>query len=217
MKFTSCILIVLLIGTVSCSSGAQNQGEATNAPGGRADKENILIVYLTRTGNTEAVAKMIQANVGGSLVSLELENPYPKDYQAIVRQVDQENEKGYLPPLKTRIDNVQRYQTIFLGFPTWDMQLPPPMKSFLNAYELSGKTVVPFNTNAGYGAGSGFEQVKQLCRRCTILEGFEIKGGVERDGTLFVMEGGVEKEARTKVNEWLQRIGLVNKSRSDTK
>ncbi|MEH2333414.1 flavodoxin [Nostoc sp.] len=178
-------------------------------------KENILTVYITRTGNTEAIAKMIQANVGGNLISLELENPYPQDYQAIVKQVDQENEKGYLPPLKTKIDNIQKYQTIFIGFPTWDMQLPPPMKSFLNEYDLSGKTVIPFNTNAGYGTGSSFQQVKQLCPNSTILEDFEIKGGIERDGILFVMEGEKEEEARMKVKQWLQKIGIT-KNHKDT-
>jgi flavodoxin len=175
----------------------------------------ILIVYLTRTGNTEAVAGMIRQKTGGDLIALELENPYPKDYQAIVRQVDEENERGYLPPLKTKIGNIQTYDTIFLGFPTWDMQLPPPMKSFLNAYDLSRKTVIPFNTNAGYGTGSSFTQVKRLCSGCTILEGFEIKGGIERDGILFVMEGDKEKEARMKVDQWLNKIGMVKQARSN--
>lgn len=87
------------------------------------------------------------------------------------------------------------------------MRLPPPLKSFLSEYDLSGKTVIPFNTNAGYGAGSSFEQVRQLCKGCKIVEGFEIRGGIERDGVLFVMEGEREKEARTRVREWLQRIG----------
>lgn len=172
------------------------------------DKGDILIVYLTRTGNTEAIAKMIQEKTGGDLVSLELEKPYPKDYQAIVKQVDEENDRGFLPPLKTKIDNIEKYQTIFLGFPTWDMQLPPPMKSFLRQYDLSGKTLIPFNTNAGYGVGSGFQQVKQFSPQSTILEGFEIIGGIERNGVLFVMEGEKQIEARTKVKQWLQKIGL---------
>lgn len=132
MRFSYLIFILFLIGIVSCSSQAQKQNEANRTPDKTPGKGNILIVYLTRTGNTEAIAKMVRENVGGDLVSLELVNPYPKDYQAIVRQVDGENERGYLPPLKTKIENIQQYQTIFLGFPTWDMQLPPPLKSFLN-------------------------------------------------------------------------------------
>ena len=215
MKYRCFIFIVFVIGIVSCSSHAQRQTEALKTINPTPDKNSILIVYLTRTGNTKAVAEMIQENTGGDLVALELETPYPKDYQTTVKQVAEENEKGYLPPLRTKIDDIQKYQTIFLGFPTWGMQLPPPMKSFLKQYDLSGKTVIPFNTNAGYGVGSSFQTVKELCPKSTFLEGFEIKGGVERDGILFVMEGEKQVEARTKVKEWLQKIGIITRSQSN--
>lgn len=209
MKFRFCFFIIILTGIAACFSQAQNQSNSTEKQNNTRNEEKILIVYLTRTGNTEAVAKMIQANVGGDLVSLELENPYPKNYQTIVKQVADENEKGFLPPLKTKID-IQQYQTIFLGFPTWGMQLPPPMKSFLKQYDLRGKTVIPFNTNAGYGVGSGFQTVKELCPKSTILEGFEIKGGIERDGILFVMEGEKKIEAQTEIEKWLKQIKILN-------
>lgn len=171
-------------------------------------EKKVLIVYLTRTGNTEAVAKMIQQTTGGDLITIELEKPYPQNYQAIVKQVADENEKGFLPPLKTKID-IGQYQTIFLGFPTWGMQLPPPMKSFLKQYDLSGKTIIPFNTNAGYGVGSSFQTVSELCPKSTILEGFEIKGGIERDGILFVMEGEKQQEVRVRLDAWLKKIGMA--------
>jgi flavodoxin len=171
--------------------------------------EKILIVYLSRTNNTKAIAEMIQHNVSGTLVSLELVKPYPENYQQTVQQVVHEIETGYLPPLKTKVDSIQNYDIVFVGFPTWDMQMPPPMKSFLHQYNLSGKTVIPFNTNAGYGVGSGFQTVKELCPKSKILEGFEIKGGVERDGLLFVIKDERAKEAETKVIKWLQKIELI--------
>ncbi|MEK7257551.1 MAG: flavodoxin [Bacteroidota bacterium] len=171
--------------------------------------KNVLIVYLSRTNNTKAIAEIIQENVGGTLVALELENPYPENYQATVQQVVEENETGYLPPLKTKIDSIQDYDVVFVGFPTWGMKLPPPMKSFLHQYDLSNKTVIPFNTNAGYGVGSSFQTVKELCPNSKVLEGFEIKGGVERDGVYFVMEGAKAAEAETKVKEWLQKIKVI--------
>jgi flavodoxin len=171
--------------------------------------KKILIVYLSRTNNTKAIAEMIQQQVGGKLVALELVKPYPENYQQTVQQVVNELEMGYLPPLKTRIDSIEKYDIVFLGFPTWDMQMPPPVKSFLHQYNLRGKTVIPFNTNAGYGAGSGFQTVKELCPDGKILEGFEIKGGVERDGQLFVIKDKKAKEAEAKVKKWLQKIKLV--------
>lgn len=186
--------------------------QAQNLPAEKAaglQDKNVLIVYLTRTKNTKAIAQIIHKNVGGKLVELELQTPYPEDYKAIVAQVVDENATGFLPPLKTKIDNIEQYDIVFLGFPTWGMQLPPPMKSFLNQYRLSGKTVIPFNTNAGYGIGSTFETVRQLCPDSKILEGFSTKGGIERDGILFVMEGEKEKQAQTEIQQWLQKIGLL--------
>jgi flavodoxin len=171
--------------------------------------KKILIVYLSRTSNTKAIAEMIQRNVGGKLVALELVKPYPENYEQTVQQVVNELETGYLPPLKTRIDSIEKYSIVFLGFPTWDMQMPPPVKSFLHQYDLRGKTVIPFNTNAGYGVGSGFQTVKELCPDSKILEGFEIKGGVERDGQLFVIKDERAKEAEAKVKKWLQKIKLL--------
>jgi flavodoxin len=170
--------------------------------------KNILIVYLSRTNNTKAVAQIINEQVGGTLVALELQKPYPANYKATVDQVAKENETEYLPPLKTKIDDIQKYDIVFVGFPTWGMQLPPPMKSFLRGNNLSGKTVIPFNTNAGYGIGSTFQTVKELCPESKVLQGFEVKGGVERDGKLLVIAGEYEKKVRTQVAEWLRKLNL---------
>jgi flavodoxin len=171
--------------------------------------KNILIVYLSRTKNTKAVAEMIKQNVGGTLVELDVQNPYPQNYKAIVDQVAKENETGFLPPLRTKIDGIEKYDAVFIGFPTWGMQLPPPIKSFLNQYNLKGKTIIPFNTNAGYGIGSSFDQLKELSGGNKVLEGFTIKGGVERDGIMFVMEGQKEQKAKTLIKNWLTKIGLL--------
>ena len=168
--------------------------------------KKILIVYLSRTNNTKAVAEMIQKQVGGVLVALELVIPYPADYHTMVQQVVKENETGYLPPLKTKIDSIGSYDVVFVGFPTWDMKMPPPTKSFLKRYDLSGKTVIPFNTNAGYGVGSGFQTVKELCPNSNVLEGFSIEGGIERDGVLFVMKGEKARETEAEVRNWLKKI-----------
>jgi len=172
--------------------------------------KKILIVYLSRTNNTKTIAEIIHKNVGGKLVALELEKPYPEDYRATVQQVVQENETGYLPPLKTKIDSIQNYDVMFVGFPTWGMKLPPPMKSFLKQYDLSGKTVVPFNTNDGYGIGSSFDTVKELCPDSNMPDGFTIKGGVESDGQPRLSKDENKKEAEKEVKKWLQKIKLVD-------
>jgi flavodoxin len=171
-------------------------------------EKKILIVYLSRTNNTKAIAEFIQQKVGGTMVALELETPYPADYNATVQQVARENETGYLPPLKTKNDRIEQYDFVCLGFPTWGMQLPPPVKSFLCQYSLKGKTVIPFNTNAGYGEGSSFQTVKELCPRSTVLEGFVNRGGVERDGQLLVIEEARAEDAQKEVESWLRKIKM---------
>lgn len=167
-----------------------------------------LIVYLSRTGNTKAVAEMIHSNVGGKLVSLELEKPYPEDYQTAVDQVAAENNTGFLPVLKTKIDSIETFDTIFIGFPTWGMQLPPPIKRFLRNYDLKGKTIIPFNTNAGYGIGSSFDQVKSLSPNSTVLKGVSFTGGIERNKIYFVMEGEKKETTNAEVSKWLSGLGI---------
>jgi len=191
----------------ACSSSAIREVNSKTDTTSKSTK--ILIVYLSRTNNTKTIAEIIHRNVGGTLVALELKKPYPEDYRATVEQVVRENETGYLPPLKTKIDSIQNYDVVFVGFPTWGMKLPPPMKSFLHQYELTGKTVIPFNTNDGYGIGSCFETVKELCPNSKIVEGFTIKGGVESDGQSRLSKKENAKETEKEVKKWLQKNKLI--------
>jgi len=183
---------------------------STWSNGQTMSSKKILIVFLSRTNNTKAIAEIIHGEMGGKLVALELQKPYPENYRQTVQQVVRENETGYLPPLKTRIDSIEKYDIVFVGFPTWDMQMPPPVKSFLNQYNFKGKTVIPFNTNAGYGVGSGFETVKQLCPDSKVLEGFSTTGGIERDGVYLAIKGDKAVQAQEEIRKWLRRIKLLN-------
>jgi flavodoxin len=212
MKRTTLMTHILLGFFLLISACSSSQSKDSNAKVDSAiNSDKILIVYLSRTNNTKAIAEIIHKNVGGKLVAIELEKPYPENYEVTVQQVVKENETGYLPPLKTRIDSIQNYDVVFVGFPTWGMKLPPAMKSFLKQYDFKDKIIIPFNTNAGYGVGTGFETIKELCPDSKVLEGFEIKGGVERDGIKFAIKGDRAKEAETKVKKWLQEINVMNR------
>ena len=185
MKRTTVLSLILFaaICLLSDSSGAQQQrAKDQRLP----TAKKVLIVYLSRTNNTKAIAEIIHKRVGGSLIALELETPYPADYNTTVQQVVHENETGYLPPLKTKIERLEQYDVVFVGFPTWGMQLPPPVKSFLHQYDLKGKTVIPFNTNGGYGPGSSFQTVRELCSQSTILEGFVIRAARKEMGNIWL-------------------------------
>lgn len=205
--FTLPLMLAMFVCLLSgCSTAQQSSGNIVSPA--KTDKK-ILIVYLSRTSNTKAVAEMILKNVGGTLIAIELEKSYPENYEATVKQVAKENETGFLPSLKTKIENIEQYDTIFLGFPTWGMQLPPPVKSFLKQYDLKDKTVVPFNTNAGYGEGGSLRTVQELCTGCTVLEGFVTKGGIERDGQFLVIKEARATEVRNEVEVWLKKIKML--------
>jgi flavodoxin len=210
MKIISSMINLLFAFSLLFSACSASEMKGDNGKiNADSDTSKILIVYLSRTNNTKAIAEIIHKNVGGTLVALELEKPYPGNYQVIVQQVVAENETGYLPPLKTKIDSIEKYDVVFLGFPTWGMKLPPPIKSFLKQYDLSGKTVIPFNTNAGYGTGSSFDTVKELCKNSKVLEGFAIKGGIERDGVYLAIKDENAKEAEAEVKKWLRKIKVI--------
>jgi flavodoxin len=200
--FTLAVFACLL----GCSKAQQTEPDSIIVQNG---KKKILVVYLSRTNNTKAVAEFIHAEVGGIIVPIELEKPYPENYRAIVDQVVNENETGFLPPLKTEIDNIDQYDVVFVGFPTWDMKIPPPMKSFLRQYDLKGKTVIPFNTNAGYGEGDSFATVKKLCPSSTVLDGFVTTGGFEKDGILLAIKEARAAEVKAQVRAWLKNIKLL--------
>lgn len=95
------LMMTVLLSIISgCTKAQRASGEQQAGTNSQADLtgKKALIVYLSRTNNTKAIAHMIQQQVGGKLVALELANPYPENYQAIVAQVARENETGYLPP-----------------------------------------------------------------------------------------------------------------------
>jgi flavodoxin len=201
------LLFSILLLISACSSRPTERIDAETEPAKKSGE--ILIVYLSRTKNTKAVAEMIQKNVGGKLVAIELEEPYPENYQQTVAQVASENASGYLPPLKTKIDSIGKYDIVFVGFPTWGMRMPPPVKSFLKQYNLSGKTIIPFNTNGGYGIGSTFDTVRELCPDSKILEGYSTRGGLERDGEMLMIKEQEARQIEGEVKGWLVRLALM--------
>ncbi len=208
----SYILTTVILLVVACSSVPEKSvPDSTNPPstvdrGQSLNADSVLIVYLSRTNNTKALAEIIHQRMGGALVALELEKPYPQNYRATVDQVVNENETNFLPPLKTKIANMPQYGVVFVGFPTWGMQLPPPMKSFLRQYDLKGKTVIPFNSNGGYGIGNSFQTVQELCPNSNVMEGYTTRGGLERDGQFLVIRDERAKEVGLEVDNWLKKI-----------
>lgn len=170
-------------------------------------RPEILVLYLSRTKNTKAIAEMIHKRVGGDLVALELASPYPDDFWEAVRRVHRENDLNTLPHLKTTFTDIRQYDTVFVGFPTWSMRLPPPFKTFFEQYDLSDIRVIPFNTHSGHGVGRGFEQVAELCTGCDVLNGLSILSGPDPEEQKFRITDQKEEEVESRVVNWLLRLG----------
>lgn len=207
-KKVLCIVTCLI---ASCTGFAAADEPAGAGESGAEQRESVLIVYLSRTDNTRAVAEIIHQRTGGDIAAIELQTPYPDDYRTTVKQVSDENASGYSPPLKPLPFEVSDYQHVFIGFPTWGMQLPPPLKSFVSCSDLAGKNIYPFNTNAGYGLGSSLTTLKSLCTNCRISEAFSTTGGIERDGVLLAIKDARRKEVYHAVHQWLDDLNIEHR------
>lgn len=172
-----------LIGTACAAEPEQ--------PGARAGK--TLVAYLTRSGNTRVIAETLQRALGADLFEIRLAQPYPEDYEQHVAQATRERDSGFEPPLAGKVDNIAAYGTVFLGFPIWGETAPPPIRSFLKAHDLRGKTLRPFITHGGYGVGSGPAVLAAHATGATIKEP-------------FVMEADQERRTLNQVRDWLGRI-----------
>lgn len=194
----------------------EDNGGGTVTPG----NGKILIAYFSRWGNTnypadvdastgasiqirngncqgtnQIVAEYIQSAVSGDIHLIETTNSYPVDFDAVRDQNHAEQAAGTLPSLKNRIENMEQYETVFIGYPVWSMDVPQAIHSFLAAYDFSGKIVVPFCTHDGYGAGHSYRSITDGATGATVLEGIALPA-------VDILS------SEDAVKEWLERIGI---------
>ena len=143
------LMIMLLLATTSCSSEEPAAIEPGRTISGDAGK--TLIVYFSWGGNTRTVANHIHDLIGGDIVEVEMVVPYPDTYEEVTQIAPGELESDYCPELKTKVENMDEYDTLIVGTPIWGGHLTSAMKSFLAGYDLSGKYIDPFCTHGGSG------------------------------------------------------------------
>lgn len=113
-------------------------------------------------GNMEYMALTIQDAIGGDLFRIETKEAYPLDHEPLVDQAAEEQDENARPELATHIENPEQYDTILLGYPNWWGDMPQPLFSFLEEYDFSGKTIIPFNSHGGSGFSNTIEEIKEL-------------------------------------------------------
>jgi len=128
-------------------------------------------------GNTEVAAAMICAITGGDLLEIEAVKAYPADYQEATDVARTELRENARPELGNAPEGIEGYDVVFLGFPNWWGTAPMPVFTFLDSYDFSGKTIVPFCTHEGSGLGRSERDVATACPGATVLEGLAIRGG----------------------------------------
>ena len=141
-----------------------------------ADRDSTLVVYFSRSGNTRKVAQLIHRQVGGDLVELKTLQPYPEDYDACVDQAKKEQEQQARPELATQIADMDRYRTIFVGYPNWWGTMPMALFTFFEKYDFSGKTIAPFCTHGGSRMGRSEDDIRRLCPKARVLRGLAVRG-----------------------------------------
>jgi flavodoxin len=158
--------------------------------------KKILVAYFSHSGNTREIANQIHKSVGGDIFEIQAVKPYPDDYEAVKKQARQEQDSGYKPALKTKIENIKSYDLVFIGYPIWWGTIPAPVRTLLSEYDFSGKAIAPFCTHGGSGLGRSVTDISTLCPKSTLLDGVAIWG---RD----------VKTAQNKVSEWLRKIKIT--------
>lgn len=119
-------------------------------------------------GNVQYMANIIQQTVGGDLFRIETVESYPQDHEALVDQAAEEQDMNLRPELATALDQVDSYDVVFLGYPNWWADMPQALYTFLESYDLSGKTIIPFCPHGGSGFSRTVQTIAELQPDATV-------------------------------------------------
>ena len=173
--------------TVEATPSPQPEETATPTPTPDAPAQgNVLVAYFSHTGNTEAVAEQIAERTGGTLAQIQR----AEDYADLQQEAEEEILQGVRPEITVSVDNVEEYDTIFVGYPIWWDEAPAMIATFLESYDFSGKTIVPFCTSASDSIDNSLHIFSELCPEATLAEG--LTANDEAD-----------------IEPWLQGLGLL--------
>lgn len=157
----------------------------------------ILVVYFSRTGNTEAVATQIQTLTGADGFRIETVKPYPEEYRRCTEVAKEELNSKARPQIRAKVGNLDQYDTVLVGFPIWWGTYPMAVATFLESHDLSGKTVIPFCTHGGSRQAESFSDLRRAVPGATHLEGLALRGENTRS-------------AGTDIETWLRKTGVID-------
>lgn len=183
--------------TESISEVPDGESSESNNENTDIDSEStVLIAYFSWSGNTKQLAEMIQEQMGGELFEIEPETPYTDDINELSGISLQEQRDNIRPALKSSVEDMSQYDVIFVGFPNWWNNMPMPVFTFLEEYDFSGKTVIPFTTYGNGVWGKSIDSIRNTLPDVDILDGLSIQEHELPD-------------APAEVSGWLQGLGLI--------
>lgn len=147
-------------------------------------------------GNTEFVAQIIAEATGGELFAIKTKKSYPSPHRALIDEAKREAENGELPEMTTRIENLNDYDVVFVGYPNWWYDMPRVIYSFFEEYDFKGKTVIPFVTHGGSRFSQSVQTIKDLEKEAQVVEGPSVSGRNV-------------PTAEQSVKGWLQKNGFI--------
>lgn len=171
--FMVCVAVFTLTACVNAEGGLE-KSPATEANASETSTATEVIVYFSWSGNTEAVALEIQDQTGADIFRIVPEEPYTDDYDTLLDIAREEQKNNARPEITGSIENFDSYEVVYLGFPNWWGDMPMILYSFLDEYDLSGKTVVPFVTSGGSGFSDTIRTIENMEPDAKVLEGLSL-------------------------------------------
>ena len=209
MKYILVSALCMLVST-ACSGSKKSDANVNESAAEEAQAETVkkggkaLVVFFShagdnysvgniKVGNTKIVADYISELTGADQFEIVTHKYDGMAYRPLCDLAKEEQQKGELPPFEGSVENIDTYDTFFIGGPVWWGTWPQVMFTFFSKYDLSGKTIIPFTTHEGSGLGNCVEDVKKAYPNATVLDGFSMYGHDVREG-----KGRVEK--------WLKKM-----------
>ena len=168
MKKTYLMLAILALLTVVTACGQKKETKTEETP-------KMLVIYYSQTSNTKTVAQEFANKLGADIEEIVAVKPYDGDFQVTIGRCMQEREQGVTPEIQPVAADLANYDVIFIGFPVWFGTCAPPVISFLNQVDLSGKKVVPFCTFGSGGLESSSKTIAEKQPQAEILPGYGVR------------------------------------------
>ena len=202
MKKINLIIAIatVTLAAVSCKTNTeQKEAEKQEAP-------KILVTYYSQTSNTKAVAEEIAKKLGADIEEIVAVNPYDGDFNATIERGLKELEEGILPEIKPIAADISKYDVVFIGFPVWFGTYAPPISTFLENADLSGKKIVPFCTFGSGGLESSTADLAKAEPKAEILPGYGVRAArldaMPKEVDNFLKANGFIEGEYTKLDEF---------------